>query len=489
MTVLPKGWSMTAIDQIADINPRHPPTLEDSLSVTFVRMPSISESAWEFESTEERRLGQVRKGFTHFAEGDVLLAKITPCMENGKAAVASNLINGLGCGTTELHVLRPLGGIDPKYIYHFIHRDSFREEAARNFTGTAGQLRVPVSFVNDAQIPLAPLNEQRRIVAKLEKLLNRVDAAQKRLATVPDILKRFRQSVLAAACSGKLTADWRRENLQVEKAETLFERIRQLRNGNTARRRSKDASTDTADIADIPNTWKSIKLDSLCDSSRGISYGVIKLGPEFEGGVPCLRTSNVRPLRIEIEHVKRISPDVSANYRRTILEGSEVLVNVRGTLGGVAVVPRSMQGWNISREVAVVPLLPEVESKYIAFWIASVRSQNWLSGVEKGVAYTGINLEDLRLLPTSLPPFAEQQEIVRRVEELFKTADALEARYNKAKAYVDKLTQSILAKAFRGELVPQDPSDEPGSILLARIKSSSQKGKTASRPNPRKANG
>jgi type I restriction enzyme S subunit len=223
MTELPKGWSIAAIDQIADIGPRHPRDLEDSLPVTFVRMPALSETDLNFKSTEERLLGQVRRGFTHFAEGDVLFAKITPYMENGKAAVASHLSNGLGCGTTELHVLRPLGGINPKYIYYFIHRDSFREEAARNFTGTAGQLRVPVSFVRDVPIAIPPQNEQRRIVAKLEKLLSHVDAAQVRLATIAHILKRFRQSVLAAACSGRLTVDWREENkVDTESWPTLF---------------------------------------------------------------------------------------------------------------------------------------------------------------------------------------------------------------------------------------------------------------------------
>jgi type I restriction enzyme S subunit len=165
-----------------------------------------------FQFSEERALGEVRKGFTHFAEGDVLFAKITPCMENGKGAVASELINGLGCGTTELHVLRPREGIDPKYIYHYLHRASFREEATRNFTGTAGQLRVPVDFIRNSEIPLPPANEQHRIVAKLEELLSRVDGVQARLATIPRILKRFRQSVLTAACSGRLTADWRDNN-------------------------------------------------------------------------------------------------------------------------------------------------------------------------------------------------------------------------------------------------------------------------------------
>ena len=116
--------------------------------------------------------------------------------------------------------MRPLCGVNSKYLFHFVHQESFREEAARNFTGTAGQLRVPVSFITNAEIPLPPLKEQHRIVAKIEMLLSRVDAAQERLATIPNILKRFRQSVLASASSGQLTVDWRKQN-GIETGEDL----------------------------------------------------------------------------------------------------------------------------------------------------------------------------------------------------------------------------------------------------------------------------
>jgi type I restriction enzyme S subunit len=142
---------------------------------------------------------------------------------------------------------------------------------------------------------------------------------------------------------------------------------------------------------------------------------------------------------------------------------------VRGTLGGVAVVPKSMRGWNVSREVAVVPLI-DVVPQFVANWVATQTSQNWLLGVAKGVAYTGINLEDLRLLPVPIPPLSEQQEIVRRVEKLFAFADQIESRLKQAQAHVDRLTQSILAKAFRGELVPQNSSDAPASVLLDQLR-------------------
>src|ERR1039457_2849962 len=112
---LAEGWAATTLGGIADINPRHPKGLDDTMLVSFVPMAGLNESRPEFQFTEERPLGAVRKGFTHFADGDVLFAKITPCMENGKGAVARGLRNRLGCGTTELHVVRPLAGISPEY--------------------------------------------------------------------------------------------------------------------------------------------------------------------------------------------------------------------------------------------------------------------------------------------------------------------------------------------------------------------------------------
>src|SRR5256885_705591 len=133
---LPQGWVIASLNEIAEINPRHPKGLDDAMLVTFVTMAGLSESNPEFEVTEDRPLGDVRKGFTHFGEGDVLFAKITPCMENGKGAVARGLQNRLGCGTTELHIVRPLGDISPEYVYRFLAQNLVRRAAKENFTGT-----------------------------------------------------------------------------------------------------------------------------------------------------------------------------------------------------------------------------------------------------------------------------------------------------------------------------------------------------------------
>jgi type I restriction enzyme S subunit len=305
--------------------------------------------------------------------------------------------------------------------------------------GGAGLAHITKGMFEDSLLRIAPLAEQERILAALDRVLSSVGACQSRLGQIPLILKRFRKSVLAAACSGRLTEEWREKVPDQSIVEPAIPR----------------EVVEVDEICETPENWMWLPLESLCDPKRSICYGVIKLGDECVGGVPCLRTSDVRPLRINTEDVKRISPNISERYQRTLLRGGEVLVNVRGTLGGVAVVPLSLKDWNISREVAVVPI-NGANQHFISFWIASMSCQKWLTNVAKGVAYTGINISDLKLLPVALPSLEEQQLIVRRVESLLALADEIEERYAKALHQAERLAPSLLAKAFRGELVPTE---------------------------------
>jgi len=196
-----------------------------------------------------------------------------------------------------------------------------------------------------------------------------------------------------------------------------------------------------------------LKLADICERERVITYGVIKLGEHIDDGVPCLRTSNLRWLDIDVNGIKRISPSLSADYKRTILKGGEVLVNVRGTLGGVAVTTPEMAGWNISREVALVPIdIKRVYPAYLAYWIGTKTNQQWLSGVQKGAAYTGINLEDLRTLPVVVPDLKEQERLINSIEKVHSFSQRLETIYRQKIAALNELKQSILQKAFTGEL-------------------------------------
>jgi type I restriction enzyme S subunit len=236
---LPPGWSIQPIASVCAINPKKPATdaLKPTDPVTFVPMPAVDADAGAITSPLPRAFSQVRKGFTAFANEDVIVAKITPCFENGKAALCRGLTNGLGFGSTEFHVLRSTGVVLPEYVYHFVRQESFRRDGEANMTGSVGQKRVPAEWLKSVEIPFPPLAEQRRIVAKVEAVLARVSAARQRLAKAPALLKRFRQSVLAAACLGKLTPDWRLQHGLIDDSEERPANWRERLNGINLSRR------------------------------------------------------------------------------------------------------------------------------------------------------------------------------------------------------------------------------------------------------------
>ena len=155
-----KGWGITTIGNCCILNPKRPKGISDELLVSFVPMPAVSEDGL-IDCSDIKPYAEVKKGFTYFAEDDVLFAKITPCMENGKGAVAQGLSNGIGAGSTEFHVLRPIEGVsNPYWLYIITRFDSFRAEARKVMTGTGGQLRVPIGFLENYPISLPPISLQ-----------------------------------------------------------------------------------------------------------------------------------------------------------------------------------------------------------------------------------------------------------------------------------------------------------------------------------------
>src|SRR5262249_24344639 len=162
---LPEGWASVKIPDVCELHPPKPKADQHSadLPVTFVPMPAVDADAGAITNPSIRTFGEVRKGFTSFRDGDVILAKITPCMENGKAAVARDLLNGLGFGSTEFHVFRSNGAILADCLFYFLRQESFRKAAELEMTGSVGQKRVPAEYLEGVELPLPPLAEQRRI--------------------------------------------------------------------------------------------------------------------------------------------------------------------------------------------------------------------------------------------------------------------------------------------------------------------------------------
>lgn len=194
--VLPQGWTWCRLGDVGIINPRN--YIDDDLEISFSPMRLISGKYGISPTHEKRKWGEVKKGFTHFAENDVAIAKITPCFENSKACVFENLINGYGAGTTELHVLRPMQ-INSKYVYIFVKTASFLKNGEKIMTGVCGQKRVPVDYFTNALLPLPPFNEQEVIISRVNELMGMIDELEKQVVGRKDQSEMLMQSVLQEA--------------------------------------------------------------------------------------------------------------------------------------------------------------------------------------------------------------------------------------------------------------------------------------------------
>jgi len=188
---------LTPLPEVVELNPRRfteQPT--DTELVSFVPMRAVEEESGLINGSDVRPWSDVKKGYTAFQDGDVIVAKITPCMENGKFALATALHDGRAAGSTEFHVLRARPALLPKYLLHFVFTPAVRRGAKMNMKGAAGQLRVPIQFFEGLQIPLPSLDAQREIVACLDEQLSRLDASVAALHRVQANMKRYRASVL-----------------------------------------------------------------------------------------------------------------------------------------------------------------------------------------------------------------------------------------------------------------------------------------------------
>src|ERR1039458_4305993 len=209
MSELPGGWKMVPLAEVCEVNPRDSGPADQSKVVSFVPMPAVSDTDGVILGHDAKPFRDVAKGYTRFRERDVIFAKITPCMENGKSAVATDLHGGMACGSTEFHVLRSKDAILPEYLWRFLRQKTFRDDAERHMTGAVGQRRVPAQYMKDANIPLPSVLEQSRIVAMLGTLFERSKNAREELGHLPRLVQRYREAILASAFRGDLTADWR----------------------------------------------------------------------------------------------------------------------------------------------------------------------------------------------------------------------------------------------------------------------------------------
>ncbi|AFZ19366.1 restriction endonuclease subunit S [Allocoleopsis franciscana] len=356
-----------------------------------------------------------------------------------------------------------------------------------------------LSILKTLPIPLPPLNEQRRIVAKIEALKARSQRVKEELEAIAPLLDQFRQSVLAAAFRGDLTADWREKNPDVEPASVLLEHIRAERRrrweeaelekikaqGKTPKddkwkeKYKEPESVDDSHLPELPDKWCWATLDQLLFSLRN---GLSKRPEDQPPGIPILRISAVRSMEVNTSDIRFYPIDAAEDISSYLLESGDLLFTryngSRSFVGVCGLLPNLTDDLlypdKLIRGQVVDKLL--CLSKYLELACNFGVSRSHIdSHIKTSAGQQGIAGSDLKSTPIPLPPVAEQYKIVQAVNQQFSATQSLAAMADESAKNLQLLDQSILAKAFRGELVPQDPNDEPASVLLERIRAEREK--------------
>lgn len=458
------GWPQKPLSEVVDLNPRlDKSSYRDDLEVSFVPMAAVEAGSGRMEVSQTKYFATVKKGYTPFREGDVLFAKITPCMENGKMAVVPKLSNGLGFGSTEFHVLRPHQGIDPRYVYYFVSSQGFRREAAHRMTGAVGQKRVPKSFLEEATIPVPHFDDQQRIVAEIEKQFSRLDEAVANLKRVKANLKRYKAAVLKAAVEGKLTKDWRKHHPNVEPASKLLERILAERRmkWNGRGKYKEPAKSDTSTRWPLPTGWDWTSPDQLSQADTNAicagPFGTIFKAKDFRPvGVPIIFLRHVAPGRY-LRHKPGFMDEKKWKelFEPYSVFGGELLVTKLGEPPGVcAIYPEGIGPAMVTPDVIKMSVNPTaILPKLMMHYLNSEIARRFATGAAFGTTRLRVTLPIFREMPVPLPPLAEQEQIIAEVERRLSVIEELEAAVEANLTRADRLRQAVLNKAFKGTLL------------------------------------
>ncbi|MGD9663333.1 MAG: restriction endonuclease subunit S [Porticoccaceae bacterium] len=493
---LPKSWQWSQLGIVGFISPRN--LAEDDLLTSFVPMPMISADYGVSNQHEIRPWGEIKSGYTHFAEGDVGLAKITPCFENGKSSVFRGLAGGIGAGTTELHIVRPVL-LSADYIVIFLKSPYFIGTGIPKMTGTAGQKRVPTEYFTTSPFPLPPLAEQQRIVAKVDELmalcdqleaernqrethrdklvvasLNRIststaeEATQAarfhlnhlpRLTTKPEHIKQLRQTILNLAVRGKLVP----QDPNDEPAGELLKRIQAEKDKNLLTQRRKgaekgksgfDSRCDVAALRetafDLPVGWEWTTLGEL---SSNIHYGYTASADHTNKDVRLLRISDIQDNKVVWETVPGCEIEAKLIDNYALNNGDLLIARTGGTIGKTYLV----ENLNLCSVFAsyLIRIVPNKLTfpKYVKVFAESPVYWQQLHEKSMGTGQPNVNGTALSALKIPLPPLAEQQRIVAKVDELMSLCDQLEAQLAITAADSRRLLEAVLRDALQPSTV------------------------------------
>jgi type I restriction enzyme S subunit len=419
-------------------------------------MKAVEEESGRLDPSDTRRWATVKKGYTPFQDNDVLFAKITPCMENGKYAIARGLHGGRAAGSTEFHVFRPSCALDPHFLLYFLFSSEVRRAARLNMRGAAGQLRVPPLFFENLELPLPPIDQQREIVAEIEKQFTRLEAGVAGLRRVQANLKRYRAAVLKAACEGKLVPTEaelaRQEGRTYETGAQLLDRILTERRQRWHGKGSyKDpVKPDTANLPTLPEGWVWATLDQAFVVERGRFSIRPRNDPRYyDGPHPFVQIGDLPRDGGNILRYSQSLNDEGLKISKKFRSGTILVAIVGATIANTGVLtfdsccPDSLVA--IQSDSSVRLRLCEIYLRSIKL---RLRSVSYASGGQPN-----INLATLLPLSMPLPPLGEQERIVAELERRLSVVEELEAVVNTNFQRATRLRQSILQRAFVGEIV------------------------------------
>ena len=429
---IPESWMWVRLNSIALINPKN--ELDGKLETSFIPMALLADGYRSSYTYEIRCWKDIKKGFTHFAAGDIGIAKITPCFQNRKSAIFTELKNGYGAGTTELSIVRVIGNtMSREFLLWFFKSAYFIENGIKSFTGTAGQQRINKDYLPHCALPFPPLAEQKRIVAKIEELLPLVDRYEAAWTRLEDFNRRFpedmKKSILQQAIQGKLVEQRPEEGTAQELYQQIqTEKQRLIKEGKIKKEKPLPEITEDEKPFDIPETWKWVRLSQIAvleNGDRSSKYPIEKDYVDF--GIPFFGAKDIDGATMSFDNVRYISQEKFSELGNGKLKDYDFVCLLRGSVGKCAVfrADKRHQTGFICAQMVIVRCIDFGIFHYLRHFLSSPFYNKYIESKVTGTAVRQLPAKELGNTLIPLPPLAEQKRIVARLEELLPLCERL----------------------------------------------------------------
>ncbi len=422
---IPAHWGVLRLKYVATLNPTVSEVrrLAQDTEVSFVPMEAVGEYGG-LNLSMSKELAEVVNGYTYFSEGDVLVAKITPCFENGKGSLAEGLLNGIAFGTTELHVMRCGPGLDKNFAFYLTLGNAFRKLGEAEMYGAGGQKRVPESFVADLAHPIPPLPEQRAIAAFLDRETTKIDALVAKKERLIELLQEKRTALISRAVT-----------IGLDPIVPM-----------------KDSGMEW--LGEIPARWEVKRLKHLAGKIG--SGKTPKGGAEVyvDDGIMLIRSQNVHFGGLRLNDVAYIDAATDTEMSGSRVKEGDVLVNITGaSLGRCCITYLDGSDANVNQHVCIVrPDQQRDNPSFLAYSMESHSVQDQIFNNENGVSRDALNFEQIGDLVLARPALVEQRAIVSHLDNETAKLDALIKKVREAIQRLKELRAALISAAVTGKI-------------------------------------